>query len=671
MCNEWILHLYALLCVFSGVPRYAATSHEYFDALADVTRCPLNCRCDTDKYNPHELGVKCDQPVNWTRLPTIPKNTTYLSVTKAYMPVLRSDAHGNYDGKAMRKLILLKSKIASIDSDALTGLNALENLVLSQNKLVSIPTRIFANAPNILQLFLSDNKITTIPTANICLLKKLELLAMDKNRLTNVKFDMCFTQLRRLNQVDISNNPVRGILPQDFQSLKNSKIVSLYIGGLGLKSLTKDHFQYFPHLKILDLQHNKLASIPADIFQSVPKLTNLTMAAYKFSTIPSEVLIRLKNLQSLDIERNLITKLILPPGFRKLTSLTNLKLGFNNVGTLLNVSFAPLENLTKLTDICLENCKLKVIEANAFSTLHSLKVLKLTQNNINASVLERAFYGLRKATKFSELYLEGANLTDHSETTFRFLANTSLTRLSIKATRIQILRSRTFKDLSKLQYLYLKGNALKGIQESAFQNLNALIELDLSDNKLVDVPNAIDVKLGCLKNLILTRNSIGIQLQQQYFQGYNELETLNLNGNNIRMLNPSTFTYLPNLKTLLLPSNQIKNIYQDAFAGLKKLEVLDLQQNNIVTFGIDMFDKLPALQDLDLSSNNYITTQHENDFSDLFKSLRNLTRLQMREINLKQLPEYAFYNLKKLSLLSLSGNVISKLQSNLSEISKI
>ena len=206
---------------------------------------------------------------------------------------------------------------------------------------------------------------------------------------------------------------------------------------------------------------------------------------------------------------------------------------------------------------------------------------------------------------------------------------------------------------------------MKGIQESVFQNLNALIELDLSDNKLVDVPNAIEVKLECLKTLILTRNSIGIQLQQQYFQGYNELETLNLNGNNIRMLNPSTFTYLPNLKTLLLPSNQIKNIYQDAFAGLKKLEVLDLQQNNIVTFDIDMFDKLPALQDLDLSNNNYITTQHENDFSDLFKSLRNLTRLQMREINLKQLPEYAFYNLKKLSLLSLSGNVISKLQSNL------
>ena len=206
---------------------------------------------------------------------------------------------------------------------------------------------------------------------------------------------------------------------------------------------------------------------------------------------------------------------------------------------------------------------------------------------------------------------------------------------------------------------------MKRIQESAFQNLNALIELDLSDNKLVDVPNAIDVKLGCLKTLILTRNSIGIQLQQQYFQGYNELETLNLNGNNIRMLNPSTFTYLPNLKTLLLPSNQIKNIYQDAFAGLKKLEVLNLQQNNIVTFDIDMFDKLPALQDLDLSNNNYITTQHEYDFSDLFKSLRNLTRLQMREINLKQLPEYAFYNLKKLSLLSLSGNVISKLQSNL------
>ena len=200
MCNEWILHLYALLCVFSGVPRYAATSHEYFDSLADVTKCPLNCRCDTDKYNPHELGVKCDQPVNWTRLPTIPKNTTYLSVTKAYMPVLRSDAHGNYDGKAMRKLILLKSKIASIDSDALTGLNAFENLALSQNKLIAIPTRIFANVPNVLQLFLSDNKITTIPTTNICLLKKLEVLILIQAVICSISCLKSFVLLKMWKQ---------------------------------------------------------------------------------------------------------------------------------------------------------------------------------------------------------------------------------------------------------------------------------------------------------------------------------------------------------------------------------------------------------------------------------------------------------------------------------------
>ena len=324
-----------------------------------------------------------------------------------------------------------------------------------------------------------------------------------------------------------------------------------------------------------------------------------------------------------------------------------------------------MQNLAELEEIYLENCKLRVIEANAFSSLHSLTFLKLSQNNINASMLEPAFYGLRKAINFSELHLEGANLSDHSETTFRLLANTSLTNLSMKATHIQILRSRTFKDLPKLQYLYLKGNALQGIQESAFQNLNALIELDLSDNKLAFVPNAIDVELGCLKTLILTRNSIGIELNPQYFQGYNKLETLNLNGNNIRLLNPSTFMYLPNLKTLLMSGNQIKTIKQGAFARLKKLQLLDMQQNSIVHFPIDMFDTLPALEDLELSNNNYITTEHENDFVDLFRSLRNLARLQMREINLNKLPEYAFYNLTKLSLLSLSGNVVSKWQSNL------
>ena len=339
MCNEWILYLYALFCVLHRAPCFAEASQKNFDSLAEVIRCPLNCRCDTDKYNPLEMGVKCDQPVNWTRLPTIPKNTTYLSVTKAFMPVLRSDVHGNANGKALRKLLLIKSKMVSIDSEALTGLNALENLVLSQNNLAAIPRRIFRNIPNLLQLFLSNNNITLIPTENICLLKKLEVLAIDKNQLTNVKFDICFTHLRGLYQVDISNNPIKGILPEDFKSLKNSKIVSLCMGGLGIKIFTKEHFQYFPHLELLDIQGNKLRSVPDDMFQLVPKLTTLTITGNMLSAIPKEAFSNLRNLQNLDMERNAFTNITFSYDFRKLTRLTNLKLGFNNVVTLLNTSF--------------------------------------------------------------------------------------------------------------------------------------------------------------------------------------------------------------------------------------------------------------------------------------------------------------------------------------------
>ena len=183
--------------------------------------------------------------------------------------------------------------------------------------------------------------------------------------------------------------------------------------------------------------------------------------------------------------------------------------------------------------------------------------------------------------------------------------------------------------------------------------------MDVSKNNLISAPKATNHNLARLKVLTLTLNNIGSTIQKETFNGYRNLEELNLQTNNINKLTEKVFIYLSNLRILFLLQNEIQGLSKDVFMGLEKLEQLDLSENNLQTIDSDLFSQTPSLNYFDLSSNYNFATIMKDDIVDLFKPLQNLTTLYLRETGLQDIPTDSLQSVQDLSIVSLTSNAFS------------
>ena len=628
-------------------------------------RCPLSCACDKDAKNPQEVGVTCEDKRTWSGLPILPLNTTYLRMKNSNMTVLRSAVDSNSGGRYLRKLLLMNMNISTIVVDVFRNFNGLEDLLLQYNTLSTIPSGTFQNIPQLLDLTLGDNHLTTIPSDNICFLTHLQVLNITGNRITSAKFDDCFLQLRNLSRLEFSGNPIREIKPGDFDSLRNSNISTLYLTKLELTAISPDTFKHLPRLKLLNLEQNNLTSLDSRMFQYIPRLTSLIIGRNQFNRIPD--VSGLFFLEYLDLERNNIKNNSLGINFKNSAQLTNLTFSNNHLGALTNTSFSNMSSSAEVKRLDLHDCKLQKIASDAFLPLKYLNVLALDANYIHADLLQRALYGLRCANNLTQLNLDNSRLMELSSMTFQYLENTSLTSLSARYCNIKIITSGTFQHLTKLQYVSLENNVIKNIEENAFLNVNELLTLDISRNRLQYISDANSVKLGNLKQLVLSHNNIAStsRLTPDSLKGYDQLEELTLQSNQIITITSNVFIHASNLRSLVLSYNQIRTLDKCAFGGLNKLETLDIKHNYINAIDVDIFKQTPALTHLDLSYNPDLISVIKGGIADLFRPLQNLDTIQLISIGTQDLPDSLLSNLTRLSIVSFSSNHMSKLDPRL------
>lgn len=123
-------------------------------------------------------------------------------------------------------------------------------------------------------------------------------------------------------------------------------------------------------------------------------------------------------------------------------------------------------------------------------------------------------------------------------------------------------------------------------------------ELHLQDNNLRVIKSiGIFKKLKNLQRLDLRNNKIYL-IEDNAFQGADQLSELFLNENFLSNINPKMFNGLENLKTLLLRSNKLKFLTNNSFNNLKQLRLLSLYDNQISCIQKDTFDNLKSLSTL-------------------------------------------------------------------------
>nr|ABB21042.1 variable lymphocyte receptor A [Eptatretus burgeri] len=143
----------------------------------------------------------------------------------------------------------------------------------------------------------------------------------------------------------------------------------------------------------LDLNYNKLSSLPPKAFHHLSKLTYLSLSTNQLQTLPPGVFDHLVALGTLHLNNNKLQSV--PNGvFDKLTQLKELALDTNQLQSLPKGVF---DKLTQLTRLDLYTNQLQSLPHGVFDKLTELKELSL-QNNQLRSVPEEAFDSLEKLT---------------------------------------------------------------------------------------------------------------------------------------------------------------------------------------------------------------------------------------------------------------------------------
>lgn len=320
------------------------------------------------------------------------------------------------------------------------------------------------------------------------------------NRISNDSF----LNLRELENLDLSHNNISE-LPQ-FKNLINLKVLNLSHNIIyTVKSST---FTNLKNLSILDLSENNLMEIPEDLFYNNHRLNSLSLSRNNIFNLPDDIFHNLSYLENLDLSHNNLK--ILPQWIQPLRNLRSLSVAHNKLTTIKNTfdcnSLVSL-NLTGNPWICDENIYwlYLCLEKNKdkFSTLSSgicekpkyAKNKPLTDGleivHLNKKINESEICNFCNCTvliikKFISVTCINMNLTAlpnsfPNKTRQIDLSNNQITSL--------ILKEEYISQWAGVRYLRLSNNSISSLhtlEGSIF--LKSLIELNISNNKLKDIP---------------------------------------------------------------------------------------------------------------------------------------------------------------------------------------
>ncbi|XP_028969078.1 insulin-like growth factor-binding protein complex acid labile subunit [Galendromus occidentalis] len=332
---------------------------------------------------------------------------------------------------------------------------------------------------------------------------RLRSLNLRGNNIKQVSRSFSFSDYSSLRVLDLSQNQLVDLHQRSFASLLALEILDLSKNMIaGLSNGTLDGLS---HLEQLLLAYNYIDEIPAGTFRELTVLQRLDLSHNRIKTLRDPDTFRGcgKKLRVLSLRNNQLTSV--PTNvFGPLAELAALDLGRNDIKLVSSEAFLPLRTLEELR---LDGCKLTTIQPGALRALGGLRVLRLEDNDLKdtpstsfsdiprleeihlgqnplSNLKERAFQHLRHLRTLSvESATELRSVDSNALIDNQQLESIVLSR----NVRLKSLDSATFRPLSRLRSVNLRGNGLSHIPVDLLSAVSwdDLIELDLRDNPLV------------------------------------------------------------------------------------------------------------------------------------------------------------------------------------------
>ncbi|XP_045449801.1 toll-like receptor 6 [Melitaea cinxia] len=524
-------------------------------------------------------------------------------------------------------------------------------------------------------------------------------MALQNSSSRNIIFShIIFWIVIGLNVADQSSLPLKYEAPDDCQwwlrGPNDAHEVSLTCKLRTINSeFDTTNFSVIPseHTTSLRIECNEemmyKSSLDDRSFAHLIKLRELVLDNCKIGRWPPGVLSGLRDLRNLTIrtkntEWAAMSLEIASESFTAVRQLEKLDLSFNNIWSFPENLFCPLTNLVylnvssnRLQDVSDLGFRERAMHqalisehegpSPSSSTLpHSscsldIEVLDASNNHF-VLMPENGFMTLRR---LKELHIHDNEISMVADKALSGLKQLQIIDLSNN--KIVALPQDLFRDSRPvIKEIYLQNNSISVLSPSLFANLDQLLALDLSNNHLTSTWINENTFTGLIRmidayalnglyvlSLLSIDNNHLEELHPEAFRNTSSLQDLNLNGNRLKKV-PIALRNMRLLRTLDLGENQITSLEESGFVGLHNVYGLRLIGNKIENISKDVFSDLPSLQILNLARNKL---RHID--MNAFESLSNLQAVRLDANKLTDI-QGLFVNIPSLLWLNVSDNQI-------------
>ncbi|KAE8692246.1 O-fucosyltransferase family protein isoform 1 [Hibiscus syriacus] len=363
----------------------------------------------------------------------------------------------NIWNSTMLQNISLNDNILQGNLPPMTNAPKLEKLVLWGNKLSgNIPTSI-SNASMLKLLALNNNFFSGPIPDTLGHLRLLEWFQVNDNNLTTesathgLTFLSSLANCRNLTLIEVSGNPLKGVLPSYIGNLSKS-LQYFYASGCELKGNIPMEIGNLSNMLVLALNYNEFCgSVPTSI-GGLRNLQGLYLGSNKLRGPVSESICGLERLYILLLSLNELQGPV-PTCFGNLTSLRYLDLASNKLTSPIP---STLWNLKDILELDLSSNYLNNSHALDVGDLRSLVELNLSRNLLTCDI-SSSIGGL-----LTLLSLDLSNNKLHGHIPESFGGLISLGLLDLSHNNLSGAIPKSLEKLQFLNYLNVSSNRLEG-----------------------------------------------------------------------------------------------------------------------------------------------------------------------------------------------------------------